>query len=105
MAENKYDITIRQLLKHFDDKPDELGVQWFNSLSADDVNQWIREAMYAMSIGVSEPEVVDEISQQFNVLAETLLQLERERDIGSATFKICGAYITVQVIYPQEEST
>lgn len=105
--EVKYSVTIRSLLKNAN-KPDELIAET-HEMSASELSLWLSQTMAeckAVLQTYPEPNLTEEnITEQFNALVGAVNILEQKHDSRSLTFKILKAYITVQVIFPKEEST
>lgn len=110
MAENKYDVAVRSILRNAD-KPDELVVQRFESMTADEVKLWVwqtaTECKAVLNWGeYPDPNVTEEeITRQFNEVISAVDAFEKSHETKSMTFKIMNGYVTVQVIYPKEKST
>lgn len=108
--DNRYDITLRSLFKS-DGKPDELVACQFTNMTADAVNQWIQKLMNECifvlktenNLGFEATE--EEIMESFNRLVEIINETEQAHNPNSVTCKIFNYYVTVQVIFPKEEST
>lgn len=108
----KYDITVRSLLKN-DSKPDELVVRRY-IMDANEVSQWISQTMAECKAVLcfreypreypSQEVTEDEITAQFNEIVEAINALEQAHETKSLTFKVLKSYVTVQVIFPDEES-
>ena len=106
---NKYSITVRSLLKN-DSKPDELVVQRY-IMDANEANQWISQTMAECKAVLcfgehpNQEDTEDEITAQFNEIVEAINALEQAHETKSLTFKVLKSYVTVQVIFPEKEST
>ena len=109
--DNRYDITVRSLLRNKTERCNELAVQRYDNMDSHELNRWIREMMTECNIDINNhpdlfPEVNEfDIVRMFGAITETLSVLEQERNSNSMTLKILNAYVTVQVIFPEEEST
>ena len=105
----KYDITVRSLLKN-DSKPDEFVVRRY-IMDANEVSQWISQTMAECKAVLcfreyhSQEVTEDEITAQFNEIVEAINALEQAHETKSLTFKVLKSYVTVQVIFPEREST
>lgn len=112
MTENKYDITVRTLLEDkVNHNLSELTTRRYPNMDVHELNRWIREMMMGCNIAINNhpdlfPDVNElDIARMFGEITETLSALEKEHSSESATLKILNTYVTVQVIYPQEELT
>lgn len=109
--DNRYDITVRSLLRNKNEQCNELAVQRYNNMDSHELNCWIREMMTECNIDINNypdlfPEVNEfDIVRMFSAITETLSVLEQEHNSNSVTLKILNAYVTIQVIFPEEEST
>ena len=109
--DNKYEITVRSLLENKTEHCNELAIQRYNIMDVYELNCWIREMMTECNIDINNhpdlfPDVNEfDIVRMFGAIAETLSALEQDRNSNSVTLKILNAYVTVQVIFPKEEST
>lgn len=108
---NRYDITVRGFVNKFvDDNVQEMLVQQFNDMTADELDQWILHwtlqsvADYRRGHNVAYDNEQD-IIEEFHELAQTIEELEECHDIKSKTIGLLGGYVTVQVIFPEDEST
>lgn len=108
---NRYDITVRSLLGNKTEHCNELAVQGYYNMDRYELNCWIREMMTECNIDINNnpdlfPDVNEfDIVRMFGAIAETLSALEQDHNSNSVTLKILNAYVTVQVIFPKEEST
>lgn len=110
---NRYDITVRAFYEAGDEaeKISEMSVERWDNLSAQETSVLIQQMLnnciadyragYCLDPDATEESIVD----NFNELTQTLFDLEQSHDEQSVTFKILHGFITVQVIYPKEEST
>lgn len=109
--DNKYDITVRSLLRNKTECCNELAVQGYYNMDRCELNCWIREMMTECNIDINNnpdlfPDVNEfDIVRMFGAIAETIETLEKEHNSNSVTLKILNAYVTVQVVFPKEEST
>lgn len=109
--DNRYSITVRSLLKNKSEHCNELAVQRYDNMDSHELNRWIREMMTECNIDINNhpdlfPDVNEfDIARMFGAITEMLSVLEQERNSNSVTLKILNAYVTVQVIFPKEEST
>lgn len=109
--DNKYNITVRSLLENKTEHCNELAVQRYDNMDSHELNRWIREMMIECNIDINNhpdlfPDVNEfDIARMFGAITEMLSVLEQERNSNSVTLKILNAYVTVQVIFPKEEST
>ena len=109
--DNRYTITVRSLLKNKTEHCNELAVQRYDNMDRYELNCWIREMMTECNIDINNhpdlfPDVNEfDIVRMFGAITETLSALEQEHNSNSVTLKILNTYVTVQVIFPKEEST
>lgn len=109
--DNRYDITVRSLLENKTEHCNELVVQRYENMDIHELNCWIREMMTECNIDINNhpdlfPDVNEfDIARMFGAITETLSVLEQEHNSNSVTLKILNAYVTVQVVFPKEEST
>lgn len=108
---NKYSITVRLLLENKIKHCDELVVQRYDNMDIHELNRWIRAMMTDCNIDINNhpdlfPDVNEfDIVRMFGAITETLSVLEQEHNPNTMTLKILNAYVTVQVIFSEEEST
>lgn len=108
---NKYDITVRSLLGNKTEHCNELAVRRYENMDIHELNRWIRMMMTDCNIDINNhpnlfPDVTEfDIVRMFGAITETLSVLEQEHNPNSVTLKILNSYVTVQVIFPKEEST
>ena len=109
--DNKYSITVRSLLGNKTEHYNELAVQRYDNMDIHELNRWIRGMLVECNIDISNhpdlfPDVNEfDVVEMFGKITETLSALEQEGNSNSVTLKILNAYVTVQVIFPKEEST
>lgn len=112
MAE--YDITVRRFLtgqntdatnvhnlfiKRYDGMTAEEASEWIQRWLAGSIAQY-REGIIPFAIS-KEQDIVDE----FYKIIETINDLEEHHVVESTTLKVLDSYVTVQVIFPEGEST
>lgn len=108
---NRYDITVRSLLGDKTKHCIELAVQRYVMDDIHELNRWIRAMMIDCNIDINNhpdlfPDVNEfDIVRMFGAITEVLGIAEQEHNPNSVTLKILNAYVTVQVIFPKEEST
>lgn len=108
---NKYDITVRSLLGNKTEHCNELAVRRYENMDIHELNRWIRMMMTDCNIDINNhpnlfPDVTEfDIVRMFGAITETLSVLEQEHNSNTVTLKILNAYVTVQVIFSEEEST
>ena len=108
---NRYDITVRSLLVNKTEHCNELAVRRYENMDIHELNRWIRMMMTDCNIDINNhpnlfPDVTEfDIVRMFGAITETLSVLEQEHNPNSVTLKILNSYVTVQVIFPKEEST
>ena len=108
---NKYDITVRSLLGNKTEHCNELAVRRYENMDIHELNRWIRMMMTDCNIDINNhpnlfPDVTEfDIVRMFGAITETLSVLEQEHNPNTVTLKILNSYVTVQVIFPEEEST
>ena len=108
---NRYYITVRSLLGNKTKHCIELAVRRYVMDDIHELNRWIREMMTDCNIDINNhpdlfPDVNEfDIARMFGAITETLSVLEQEHNSNTVTLKILNAYVTVQVIFPEEEST
>ena len=109
--DNKYSITVRSLLGNKTEHCNELAVQRYDNMDIHELNRWVRGMLAECNIDISNhpdlfPDVNEfDVVEMFGKITETLSALEQEHNSNSVTLKILNAYVTVQVIFPKEEST
>lgn len=109
--DNKYSITVRSLLGNKTEHCNELAVQRYDNMDIHELNRWVRGMLTECNIDISNhpdlfPDVNEfDVVEMFGKITETLSVLEQEGNSNSVTLKILNAYVTVQVIFPEEEST
>lgn len=109
--DNRYNITVRSLLKTKTEHCNELAVQRYDNMDSHELNRWIREMMTECNIDINNhPDLFSDVNEfdivrMFSAITETLSVLEQEHNSNSVTLKILNAYVTVQVIFPKEGST
>lgn len=108
---NRYDITVRSLFGNKTEHCNELAVRRYVNMDIHELNRWIRETMtgYINDIN-NHPDLFPDVNEfdivrMFGAITETLSVLEQEGNSNSVTLKFLNAYVTVQVIFPEEEST
>ena len=108
---NRYDITVRSLLENKTKHCNELAVRRYENMDIHELNRWIRIMMTDCNIDINNhpdlfPDVTEfDIVRMFSAITETLSVLEQEHNSNTVTLKILNAYVTVQVIFSEEEST
>jgi hypothetical protein len=108
---NRYDITVRSLLGNKTEHCNELAVRRYANMDIHELNHWIQAMMTDCNIYINNhpdlfPDVNEfDIVRMFSKITETLSVLEQEHNPNSVTLKILNSYVTVQVIFPKEEST
>lgn len=108
---NRYDITVRLLFGNKTEHCNELAVRRYANMDIHELNRWIRAMMTDCNIDINNhpdlfPDVNEfDIARMFGAITETLSVLEQEHNSNTVTLKILNAYVTVQVIFPEEEST
>lgn len=109
--DNRYTITVRSLLGNKTEHCNELAVQRYDNMDIHELNCWIRAMMTDCNIDINNhPDLFPDVNELdivriFSAIVETLSVLEQEGNSNSVTLKILNAYVTVQVIFPKEEST
>lgn len=108
---NRYDITVRSLLENKTEHCNELAVQRYANMDIHELNRWIRAMMTDCNIDIHNhpdlfPDVTEfNIARMFGAITEVIGIAEQEHNPNSVTLKILNAYVTVQVIFPEGEST
>lgn len=108
---NRYDITVRSLLGNKTEHCNELAVRRYANMDIHELNRWIRAMMTDCNIDINNhpdlfPDVNEfDIARMFGAITEVLGIAEQERNPNSVTLKILNAYVTVQVIFLEGEST
>ncbi len=108
---NRYDITVRSLLKNKTKHCSELAVRRYENMDIHELNRWIQEMMTDCNIDINNhpdlfPDVTEfDIARMFGAITETLSVLEQEHNSNSVTLRFLNAYVAVQVIFSEEEST
>lgn len=108
---NKYSITVRSLFENKIKHCDELAVQRYDNMDIHELNRWIRAMMTDCNIDINNhpdlfPDVNEfDIARMFGAITEVLGIAEQEHNPNSVTLKILNAYVTVQVIFPEDEAT
>lgn len=108
---NRYDITVWSLLGNKTEHCNELAVRRYANMDIHELNRWIRAMMTDCNIDINNhpdlfPDVNEfDIARMFGAITEVLGIAEQERNPNSVTLKILNAYVTVQVIFPEGEST
>ena len=108
---NRYDITVRSLLGDKTEHCNELAVQRYVMDDIHELNRWIRAMMTDCNIDINNhpdlfPDVNEfDIARMFGAITEVIGIAEQEHNPNSVTLKILNAYVTVQVIFPDEEAT
>ena len=107
---NKYDITVRSLLEDKTKHCSNLLSRRY-VMDIHELNRWIRVMMADCNMDINNypnlfPDVNElDIARMFDKITETLSVLEQEHNSNSVTLRILNAYVAVQVIFPEEEST
>lgn len=107
---NKYDITVRSLLENKTEHCNDLIARRY-VMDIHELNRWIRIMMTDCNIDINNhpnlfPDVTEfDIARMFGAITETLSVLEQEHNSNAVTLKILNAYVTVQVIFSEEETT
>lgn len=107
---NKYDITVRSLLENKTKHCNDLVAQRY-VMDIHELNRWIQAMMTDCNIDINNhpdlfPDVNEfDIARMFSKITEALSVLEQEHNSNTVTLKILNAYVTVQVIFPKEETT
>lgn len=107
---NRYDITVRSLFENKIEHCNELAVRRYANMDIHELNRWICETMTDCNNDINNhpdlfPVVTEfDIVRMFSKITETLSVLEQEHNPNSVTLKILNSYVTVQVIFPKEES-
>lgn len=110
----KYDITVRRFLvgQNMDTtNVHNLFIKRYDGMTAEEASEWIqrwlagsiaqyREGIIPFAIS-KEQDIVDE----FYKIIEIINDLEKRRVVESITLKVLDSYVTVQVIFSEEEST
>ncbi len=108
---NKYDITVRSLLENKTKHCSDLLSRRYENMDIHELNRWIRVMKADCNMDINNypnlfPEVNElDIARMFDKITETLSVLEQEHNSNSVTLRILNAYVTVQVIFPEGEST
>lgn len=108
---NRYDITVRSLLGNKTEHCNELAVRRYTNMDIHELNRWIRAMMMDCNIDINNhpdlfPDVNEfDIARMFGAITEVIGIAEQEHNSNTVTLKILNAYVTVQVIFPEEEST
>nr|DAT93720.1 MAG TPA: hypothetical protein [Caudoviricetes sp.] len=108
---NRYDITVWSLLGNKTEHCNELAVRRYENMDIHELNRWIRIMMTDCNIDINNhpdlfPDVTEfDIARMFGAITETLSVLEQEHNSNSVTLRILNAYVAVQVIFPEGEST
>ena len=108
---NRYDITVRSLLKNKTKHCSELAVRRYENMDIHELNRWIQETMIDCNIDINNhpdlfPDVTEfDIARMFGAITEVLGIAEQKHNPNSVTLKFLNAYVTVQVIFPEGEST
>ena len=108
---NRYNITVRSLLENKTKHCNDLVAQRYAMDDIHELNRWIREMMTDCVIDIdNHPDLFPDVNEfdivrMFSKITETLSVLEQEHNPNSVTLKILNAYVTVQVIFPEGEST
>lgn len=108
---NRYDITVRSLLGDKTEHCIELAVRRYANMDNHELNRWIRAMMTDCNIDINNhpdlfPDVNEfDIARMFGAITEVIRIAEQEHNPNSVTLKILNAYVTVQVIFPEEELT
>ena len=105
--DNKYSITVRSLLGNKTEHCNELAVQRYDNMDIHELNRWIRAMMTDCNIDINNhPDLFSDVNE-FDIarMFGALSVLEQEHNSNTVTLKILNAYVTVQVIFPKEEST
>lgn len=108
---NKYNITVRSLLGNKTEHCNELAVRRYANMDFHELNRWIRTMMTDCNIGINNhpdlfPDVNEfDIARMFGAITEVIGIAEQEHNPNPVTLKILNSYVTVQVIFPEEEST
>ena len=107
---NKYDITVRSLLENKTEHCHDLIARRY-VMDIHELNRWIKIMMTDCNIDINNhpdlfPDVTEfDIARMFGAITETLSVLEQEHNSNPITLKILNAYVTVQVIFSEEETT
>mgnify|MGYP006956044738 CR=1 FL=1 len=108
---NRYDITVRGFAnKSVDDNVQEMLVQQFNDMTADELDQWILHWMlqsvadYRRGCNSAVYDNEQDIIEEFHELAQTIEELEQCHNIKSKTIGLLDGFVTVQVIYGDEST-
>lgn len=108
---NRYDITVRSLFGNKTEHCNELAVRRYVNMDIHELNRWIRETMTGCINDINNypdlfPDVNEfDIVRMFGTITEVLGIAEQKHNPNSVTLKFLNAYVTVQVIFPEGEST
>ena len=108
--DNRYDITVRSLLENKTEHCNDLIARRY-VMDIHELNRWIKIMMTDCNIDINNhpdlsPDVNEfDIARMFGAITEVIGIAEQEHNSNTVTLKILNAYVTVQVIFPKEEST
>lgn len=110
----EYDITVRRFLTEQNTDATNvrnLFIKRYDGMTAEEATEWIQRWV-AVSIAQYREGIISfaiskeqDIVHEFYKIVETINNLEEHHVVESTTLKVLDSYVTVQVIFPEEEST
>lgn len=109
----KYDITVRRFLEGQNTDATNvhnLFIKRYDGMTAEEATEWIQRwlagsiAQYREGIIPFAISKEQDIVHEFYKIVETINDLEERHVVESTTLKVLDSYVTVQVIFPDEEA-
>lgn len=110
----KYDITVRRFLEGQNTDATNvhnLFIKRYDGMTAEEATEWIQRwlagsiAQYREGIIPFAISKEQDIVHEFYKIVETINDLEERHVVESTTLKVLDSYVTVQVIFPEDEAT